>query len=149
MTTLNTFIDKLLSSPEELKRLKVVLATAYGADPNRASVIADAAANYKVYVANTNQTGTAAPTATVLDNTLPQGTPVLARTGAGVYTVTLTGAFTSGKTVLITGTCPTAGATISAVRTSANVITITTSNASNAAADALLADTLLEIRVYN
>ena len=144
-----TFTEKLLASPEDVKKLKIALAAAFSTDSVRASAIADSAANYKVYTINATQTGTAAPTATVLDNTLPQGTPVLARTGAGVYTITLAGAFTSGKTVLITGTCPTAGATVSAVRTSADVITVTTSNASNAAADVLLADTLIEIRVYN
>lgn len=143
-----TFTEKLLASPEDVKKLKIALAAAFSTDSVRASAIADSAANYKVYTINSTQTGTAAPTAVILDNTLA-GTPVIARTSAGVYTITLAGAFTAAKTVLITGTCPTAGATVSAVRTSADVITVTTSNASNAAADVLLADTLIEIRVYN
>jgi hypothetical protein len=142
-------VDKILSTPGELKSLKKLLAVALSNDPARASLIADAAANFKVYSALLSQTGTAAPTAKVLDNTL-SGTPVLARTGAGVYTLVLSGGdFTADKTFIITGVSTTAGATFSAVRTNTTTITITTSNASNAAADVLLTDTPIEVRVYN
>src|SRR3990167_9364436 len=55
------------------------------------------------YVALLAQAGTAAPTATVLENTLG-GTVVWTRVAAGNYRGTLTGAFTLNKTYLISGT---------------------------------------------
>ncbi len=57
----------------------------------------------KKYVALLTQTGTNAPTATVLDNTLG-GTLVWSYDGVGTYIGTLTGAFTLDKTsVMISG----------------------------------------------
>lgn len=50
----------------------------------------------KVYRALLTQSGTSAPTATVLENSLG-GTVVWARTGTGAYTATLTGAFPASK----------------------------------------------------
>ena len=61
--------------------------------------------SYKVYVALLTQTGTSAPTATVLENTLG-GTPVWSYDsmgGPGAYDLTLTGAFSSGKTFVLVG----------------------------------------------
>lgn len=58
----------------------------------------DAQRPYKVYVALLSQSGTSAPVATVLENTLG-GTVVWTRNSAGDYSATLTGAFTAGKTV--------------------------------------------------
>lgn len=52
----------------------------------------------KVYTALLTQTGTAAPVATVLENTLG-GTPVWTRGGNGTFTITLSGAFPVDKTV--------------------------------------------------
>lgn len=52
---------------------------------------------YDEYVAIIAQSGTAAPTATVLEG-LEAGTVTLGRTDVGRYTFTLTGAFLSGKT---------------------------------------------------
>ena len=56
-------------------------------------------AGTKMYTALLSQSGTDAPVATVLQNTLG-GTVVWARTGVGVYTATLAGAFTENKTFL-------------------------------------------------
>lgn len=53
--------------------------------------------NYKIYRALLTQSGTNAPVATVLENTL--GDIVWSRAVLGVYEGTLTGAFTSGKTI--------------------------------------------------
>jgi len=82
----------------------------------------------KTYRALVSQSGTAAPTATVLENSLG-GTVVWARGSAGTYTGTLTGAFTSAKTFIMqpgeTGTIA-AIKNVIAVRTNANVITVTT-----------------------
>lgn len=52
---------------------------------------------YKVYTALLSQSGTSAPVATVLENTLG-GTVVWTRTDVGVYRGTLTGYFVQNKT---------------------------------------------------
>jgi hypothetical protein len=57
---------------------------------------------YKVYTALLNQTGTDAPVATVLENTLG-GTVVWGYTVTGEYTATLSGAFTLNKTFIFMG----------------------------------------------
>lgn len=56
------------------------------------------ASNYKVYTALLTQTGTNAPTATVLENTLG-GTVVWTREDVGSYVGTLNDAFTAAKTL--------------------------------------------------
>ena len=53
------------------------------------------------YVAIVNQSGTAAPSATVLENTLGIA-PTWARTSAGIYTLTATGLFNVAKTFIKT-----------------------------------------------
>ncbi len=55
---------------------------------------------YKKYVALLNQTGTDAPVATVLENTLG-ATPIWTRANQGYYNITLTGAFDITKTFVI------------------------------------------------
>lgn len=52
---------------------------------------------YKTYVATLTQSGTNAPVASVLENTLG-GTVVWTRDSQGHYTATLAGAFTENKT---------------------------------------------------
>lgn len=63
---------------------------------------ADGTAGVKVYRALLTQTGTDAPTATVLENSLG-GTPTYGYVDPGTYTVTLTGAFTANKTAFLMG----------------------------------------------
>lgn len=99
---------------------------------------------YKIYSALLTQAGTAAPTAAILENSV--GAIVLARTGVGVYTATLAGAFVANKTTLQVS--HTAAGSVTVVRTSADVLTISSFNATPAAADVILANTLLEVRVY-
>ena len=53
---------------------------------------------YKVYTAIVNQTGTNAPVANVLENTI--GEIVWTRTDAGLYYANLAGAFIDGKTFI-------------------------------------------------
>lgn len=101
----------------------------------------------RVYTAILAQAGTAAPTATVLENELG-GAVTLARSSAGVYTLTRTGVFTASKT-LIEATVD-AGATAILVRvahTSANVVTISTFTEDGTAAD-LVGNLNLRITVY-
>ena len=103
----------------------------------------------KTYRALVSQSGTAAPTATVLENSLG-GTVVWARGSAGTYTGTLTGAFTSAKTFIMqpgeTGTIA-AIKNVIAVRTNANVITVTT-GAGGTLEDDVLSSFPIEILVY-
>lgn len=54
---------------------------------------------YKRYVSKLNQSATAAPVATILENTV--GAIVWSRTGAGNYLATLTGAFSAQNKVSI------------------------------------------------
>lgn len=84
----------------------------------------------KVYRAKLTGTNNADPTAAVRVNTLG-GTVVWARTGEGVYTGTLTGAFTAGKTTIHVQLAASAmpAYSIFAIDTSANVVTILTDNA--------------------
>lgn len=100
----------------------------------------------KKYVALLTQTGTAAPTATVLDNTLG-GTLVWTYDSVGTYIGTLTGAFTLDKTsVLISGVYK---GSVSGLRKTNNTVQITTTATStNTEANALLDSTTIEIKVY-
>lgn len=65
---------------------------------NNAGAKEIATVNYKVYTALLTQTGTAAPVATVLENTI--GNIVWTRASVGVYLATLSGAFNPSKTIL-------------------------------------------------
>lgn len=109
------------------------------------------ALNTKTYAAFITQSGTNAPTATVLENTLG-ATPVWARTGVGVYTATTVGYFTVNKTVPNNNpelyVDSVTGNKITAVRTSANVITVTTTNSSDVATDGVLTNRYIQIVVY-
>jgi len=101
----------------------------------------------KKYVALISQTGTSAPTATVLENTLG-GTVVWTRTAAGAYTGTLTGAFTNNKTFLLMGTIPYLNNPAYILdRSSDNTIYIQTS-VNNIQSDNILSNTSIEIKVY-
>lgn len=104
----------------------------------------------KVYRALLTQSGTAAPVATVLENSLG-GTVVWARTGVGVYTGTLASAFTANKTLPVN---PSQfryedgnGAGYMITLTSANVITIESID-SSINADGILSGNPVNLLVY-
>lgn len=101
----------------------------------------------KVYKALITQSGTSAPTVTVIENTLG-GTVVWARTGTGVYTGTLVGAFTANKTWAIVQSDG-GSANPELKRTSDDVVTLKTYNIVPAAADALLTASSLLIEVQD
>lgn len=103
---------------------------------------------YLKYVALVSQSGTSAPTATVLENTLG-GTVVWARTSAGFYTGTLTGAFTANKTACIISSTSTAWINMLSRSDVNSVLLQTSSQSTNTMSDAMLFDTFVEIRVYN
>jgi len=106
---------------------------------------------YKVYTALISQTGTNAPTATVLENTLG-GTIVWTRSNTGQYVGTLTGAFTDQKTIIFVNRSNPA-ATAFDTNMAANVININTvgyTTFSNSAyVDGQTNSASIEIRVYN
>ena len=109
----------------------------------------DAQKPYKVYTALLSQTGTSAPTATVLENTLG-GTVVWTRSGLGEYRATLNSAFVFNKTTtMTTGGLIGGGFFINSQYVSGDYVTTTTRTTLNTLADDLLTGTTIEIRVYN
>lgn len=106
---------------------------------------------YKVYTALLSQSGTSAPTATVLENTLG-GTIVWTRSNTGQYVGTLTGAFTDQKTIIFVNRSN-PSATAFDTNMAANVININTvgyTTFSNSAyVDGQTNSASIEIRVYN
>ena len=113
--------------------------------------------NYTRYSALLTQSGTAAPSAASVVNEFGSTTFTLARTSAGLYTITANSAvFTANKTAVILSTPLSSLNTLNAVVTSTTVITLTTALSSviatvltAVATDGLLTNSLIEIRVYN
>lgn len=86
----------LVVSDNTATRLTVTVTTDYSA-MDAIIEAASGGASYSVYTALLTQTGTDAPVATVLENTLG-GTVVWSYVGTGNYTGTLAAAFTENKT---------------------------------------------------
>lgn len=103
---------------------------------------------YKTYTAVVTQSGTSAPTATVLENTTG-GTITFSRLGVGAYTADITGAsYTVNKTCAILG--PTTFSSVNTVLTSTSQIGFGTNNSTTGAnIDGALNKAMLEIRIYN
>lgn len=117
----------------------------------------DSVGSYKSYVALLTQTSTNAPVATVVSNTL-SGTPVWSYTAQGVYTVTLTGAFTANKTVIVKAALPgitqvdfsgniTSAEVLHTITDTSNIVIATFVNAT-VSTDDWLSSYPFEIRVY-
>lgn len=102
---------------------------------------------YKVWIALVTQSGTSAPTATVLENTLG-GTVTFARTGVGSYTFTLTSAFPNNKTTVLYGGCGSSQCFINSSRTSDNAVLVLTQDINLSQSDDILNISTFEIRVY-
>jgi len=98
---------------------------------------------YKTYRALLTQSSTSAPVATVIENSI--GTLVWAYSSTGVYTATLVGAFTNATTVLISN--DDIDGIAGAVKTSADVVTVTTGTAATTAANGILDGATIEIKV--
>lgn len=105
--------------------------------------------DYVSYTALLTQTGTNAPTAVGMTNTIGS-TYTLARTTDGVYTITADDTpFTTGKTaIFVSSNGASSVGRIVAAHTSTSVITISTYNESFVLDDDLLNSTAIEIRVY-
>jgi hypothetical protein len=109
---------------------------------------------YKVYTALLSQSGTDAPTATVLENTI--GNIVWSRVGEGLYRATLTGAFIEDKTTMSIGITSIGYSDmgqpflVNGEDFQPNFLVISTQNTiASLLADGFLGKTPIEIRVYN
>lgn len=100
----------------------------------------------KRYVALLSQSGTSAPTAEVLENTLG-GTVVWSYDGVGSYLGTLTGAFPGNKTITLIESLKPTGKVIS-TSGAPNFVAINTTNNSDVAANNILNVTSISISVY-
>ena len=107
---------------------------------------------YKVYTALLSQSGTNAPTATVLENALGT-TATWTRFGVGTYDLTLsTGSFTGNKTTInISNGDFSTWYSYGNPQTNVVSVRIVTAdrNTSNPPTDSRLSNTFIEIRVYN
>ena len=102
---------------------------------------------YKKYVANLSQSGSAAPTAVVFENTLGE-TVTFSRGVQGDYLLTASGAvFTDDYTWIVIGKGFTYNYNFFAVRNSDTEIAIFSYDG-NTQSDDILNDTAIEIRVY-
>lgn len=118
-------------------------------------VVSSSSSLYKVYVALLTQSGTNAPVATVLENTLV-GTPIWTRTGAGIYVATLVGAFIANKTVTFLQNGNTGdidGIVTKIIRNNQNSVMVVVFGSGTGenynAGDGGLNNTAVEIRIYN
>tara|TARA_R110000868_G_scaffold169953_4_gene405056 strand:+ start:788 stop:1186 length:399 start_codon:yes stop_codon:yes gene_type:complete len=104
-----------------------------------------------IYVALLTQTGTNAPVATVLQNTLG-GTVVWTRNAEGDYRGTLSGVFTANKTWLLANVNNNNDIAVSSLpssflRTSNDVVSLQTANGADLI-DSVLSSTSIQILVY-
>lgn len=106
--------------------------------------------NYSTFTAIVTQAGTADPTAVVVDNKLSgTPTPVWARTGAGKYTLTMTGAFTAGKTIIELKDFNIGwGEKVKAYWVDANTIAIESGSSTDYIDDDVITSMPIEIKVY-
>lgn len=111
------------------------------------SAVSAAAEPYLVYTALISQSGTSAPTATVLRNTL-SGTVVWTRSSSGQYLGTLAGVFTTNKTATIVGATSVSYMFALKPNSVDNVALHTALESTGAFGDDKLVNTFVEIRVY-
>jgi hypothetical protein len=115
--------------------------------PTLGQVQAIAGRPYKVYTALLTQTGTNAPVATVLENTLG-GTVTFERAGVGNYNAVSVGnLFTLDKTVVFNSSGQFVG-TYNFYPTNTSRIALNNVNVSGVVADSLMQKLSIEIRVY-
>lgn len=112
----------------------------------RDSVSESGSSSYLVYTALLSQSGTDAPVATVLQNTLG-GTVVWARVSDGYYTGTLAGAFPTGRTICFLTNGYLLGFLVGTVDSSPNVISVS-SYVGGTPTDGQMGDASIEIRLY-
>lgn len=148
--TLSQAITDLASATTPLAGTEYLLVVQSGtAKKCESEDVGGGGASYLKYVAMLTQTGTDAPTATVLENTLG-GTVVWSYSDAGVYIATLSGVFTESKTYCIAGN-NTSGFLIfgkSVELPGENSLLLQTNASDGTPANDSLYQTAIEIRVY-
>lgn len=103
---------------------------------------------YKVYTVLLNQSGTSAPSATILDNTL-SGAVVWSYSSTGAFTGVLAGAFTGSKCFFSINSGDNAlGSDFKAYRVDGNTIKVLSFD-SGTLTNGMLTSASLEVRVYN
>jgi hypothetical protein len=137
--TLSAALNALASTSAPDKVIVLEGSTAKQTDPSNIG------GGYLKYVALLSQTGTGAPTAVVLENTLG-GTVVWTRSGVGDYRATLSGVFTENKTVIFNNL--TGGFANYIFWNSTSEIAINTTDNTGTFVDDALVSTSIEIRVY-
>lgn len=133
----------LVVSDNTATRLTVTVTTDYSAMDAIIEAAASGGASYSVYTALLTQTGTDAPVATVLENTLG-GTVVWTRDSEGYYLGTLAGVFTANKT---TSLMSAVGGMAYPAWVDANTMSVQT-EVGGSTTDGLLIGNTIEIRVY-
>jgi hypothetical protein len=126
------FSGTVTASPAELETELATLG----------QVTAASSRPYKVYTALLTQSGTNAPVATVLENTLG-AVPTLSRNATSSYSIITSGLFTSNKTFVIINQ------TNNSTRITANVTSTSNIGVETPTLDGVLNKTSIEIRVYN
>jgi len=107
-------------------------------------------AAYKVYAASFTQTGTSQPVAAVYENTLAEDEIEWEYVATGQYTGALAGAFPAGMVPSLVGINQGAPSSWQLARMDDNTIGLSTfGGLFDTPADSQLADTFIEIRVYN
>ena len=150
---INKTDDDLTNQLQVAGTISASPATTANQVPTWGQVQAVAARPYKVYTALLTQTGTNAPTATVLENTLG-GAVTWTRNSAGVFYGTLSaGLFTANKTVKFATlgyTGISVNATIEVESASTSIIAVATRVNGNQTDDVMSrGGTSIEIRIYN
>jgi hypothetical protein len=103
---------------------------------------------YKVYSAILSQTGTNAPTAVVLENTI--GSIFLTRTDVGMYRISSNSLFTADKTsISCNGVGYTNGELVYAVVGGIGFCQLVTRTSAGVTSDDILYKNFIEVRVYN
>lgn len=144
----NQRISELTTSSVPIKATDFLEVSVYnGSTYDTKKVNSEYLKPYKVYSALISQSGTSAPTVTILENTI--GSIVWTRTGTGEYLATLTGAFTASKTFvsLTLGYLSTIAIGYS-IRQNDDNVKLLTYDTTNAGVDAKLTNASFEIRVY-
>lgn len=149
---LQTQIDVLGSSIPDGSETKLtegtnIIITGTGTTPN--PYIINVVKPYKTYTALISQSGTSAPIAEVLENTLSGGISWIYG-GVGFYYGTLSGAFTDLKThAIISGGLGIGADIVKIGRISNNTVMITVADNSGGALDGVISSASIEIKVYN
>lgn len=140
----------LVSGVKKIRFSQVLSAEEFTVVAYTPTAATDPTTRKKQYTAYWTQTGTNAPVAVEQEDDIE---PVLARSSAGVYTATKAGAFVEGKTVPISESYIDAetGNKMKMVRTSADVMTITTYLAADleTPADGVLTNQYVHFEIFN